>query len=121
MVLAWGALAAILVGLAYLLVRAFVKSENDRAATVEPQRAEAAPRVEELPVRVPRGTSDLLGEARRHYDAGNYAEAIIYFYSYQLLELDRHQCIRLCAARRTGSIWERYRVRMRCVGYWNRR
>jgi hypothetical protein len=95
LMLAWAALAVVVVGLAYLLVQAFLKSENRRAVAASQPQVEAVARVEELPVRVPRGTTDLLGEARRHRDAGNFAEAIIYLYSYQLLELDRHQFIRL--------------------------
>ena len=95
LMLAWAALAVVVVGLAYLLVQAFLKSENRRAVAASQPQVEAVTRVEELPVRVPRGTTDLLGEARRHRDAGNYAEAIIYLYSYQLIELDRHQFIRL--------------------------
>jgi Domain of unknown function (DUF4129) len=94
-VLGWVALAVVVAGLAYLLARAFLRSESKRAVTASESQAEVVARVEELPVRVPRGTTDLLGEARRHRDAGNYAEAIIYLYSYQLLELDRHQWIRL--------------------------
>ena len=93
--LAWVVFALLLIGLAFLLVSAFLKSENNGAVAAAPPQAEVAARVEELPVRVPRGTTDLLGEARRHRDAGNYAEAIIYLYSYQLLELDRQQLIRL--------------------------
>jgi hypothetical protein len=42
-----------------------------------------------------RDQSDLLGQARRYYEAGNYAEAIIYLFSYQLVELDRHGFVHL--------------------------
>ena len=52
-------------------------------------------RIEQLPFAVKRPQSDLLGEARRHYEQGNFAEAIIYYFSYQLVELDKHQVIRL--------------------------
>ena len=52
-------------------------------------------RVEALPFEVRRPQGDLLSEARRHYEAGNYNEAIIFFYSYLLVELDKSQLIRL--------------------------
>ena len=48
--LAWAALAVVVVGLAYLLVQAFLTSENKCAvAAVQPQ-AEVVAQVEELPV-----------------------------------------------------------------------
>lgn len=52
-------------------------------------------RMEQLPVPLKRNLSDLLGEARRQYERGNYNEAIIYLYSYLLVELDKAQRIRL--------------------------
>jgi hypothetical protein len=39
--------------------------------------------------------TDLLSEARRYYEAGDYSKAIIYYFSYQLVQLDEHQRIRL--------------------------
>jgi hypothetical protein len=41
------------------------------------------------------GRLDLLAEARRHYEAGNYGAAIVYLFSFQLVQLDRRQIIRL--------------------------
>ena len=38
---------------------------------------------------------DLLAEARRHYQAGNYGAAIVYLFSFQLVQLDRRQIIQL--------------------------
>jgi hypothetical protein len=54
-----------------------------------------ADNIEELPVPLVRGKSDLLGEARRQYERGDYNEAIIYLYSYLLVELDKASRIRL--------------------------
>ena len=34
-------------------------------------------------------------QARTHYEQGNYSEAIIYLFSYELVELDRSALIRL--------------------------
>jgi hypothetical protein len=42
-----------------------------------------------------RPRNDLLGHARRHYEAGNYAEAIVYLFSYELFELDQNALVRL--------------------------
>ena len=42
-----------------------------------------------------RGQIDLLAEARRCYQQRKFGEAIIYFYSYQLVRLDKNHCIRL--------------------------
>jgi hypothetical protein len=52
-------------------------------------------RVEALPFKLRKPTGNFLDEARRLYEAGDYSEAIIYFFSYQLVELDRHHLIRL--------------------------
>lgn len=51
--------------------------------------------IEQLPFQVTAPKSDLLAEARRHFEAGNYNEAIVYLYSHQLIQLDQHAMIRL--------------------------
>ena len=48
-----------------------------------------------MPPTAVRRKSNLLEEARRHYRDGDYGEAIIYLFSYQLVQLDKHQLIRL--------------------------
>jgi hypothetical protein len=52
-------------------------------------------RVEALPFPVKRKRGNLLDEARRHYQEGRYGEAVKYLFSYQLVQLDKHQLIRL--------------------------
>lgn len=52
-------------------------------------------RMENLPFDIRRPRADLLSEARRLYEAGRYGEAIVYLFSYQLLQLDKNQWIRL--------------------------
>ena len=54
-----------------------------------------ADRVEALPFHVRAASGDFLAEARRLYDAGHYSEAIVYLFSYQLVQLDKHHVIRL--------------------------
>ena len=71
-----------------------------------PRRETTAPRVvtrvdhvEALPFMRQRSLDDLLGQARQHYLAANYDEAIIYLFSYQLVELDRRNLIRLAVGK----------------------
>jgi hypothetical protein len=64
---------------------------GEQGRTIETQ----ADRVEDLPVPLRRAQSDLLGEARRQYERGDFNEAIIYLYSYLLVELDKANRIRL--------------------------
>ncbi|MEM7313385.1 MAG: DUF4129 domain-containing protein [Planctomycetota bacterium] len=96
-VLAWIILAVVLIGGLYLMVRGMVESEL--IAVGEGESADTtvtdAQRIENLPFKVRKPTSDFLAEARRYYSEGNYGEAIIYLFSYQLIQLDKNQWIRL--------------------------
>jgi len=95
--LAWGTLA-ICVGLLVLfVVRAYLDRERGLAkvTTGSHGTVDDVASLEALPFDVRRPTGSLLDEARRQYEQGNYAEAIIYLFSHRLLELDRHQMIRL--------------------------
>jgi hypothetical protein len=98
-VLGWVVLAGVLATLAWLLIRAYLERERRaaQASTQEHRRRglSEVDRVTALPFQVKRPESDLLAEARRHYEQGDYSEAIVYFYSYQLVELDKAQMIRL--------------------------
>jgi hypothetical protein len=83
--------------IAYLIATAFLKEEISETSAqrrvVETSRD--VDRVEELPFHVRKPSGDFLSEARRLYEAGQYSEAIIYLFSYQLVQLDRHHVIRL--------------------------
>ena len=92
--LAWVVIALLLAGAAYLLIRAYWRRERP-AADEDDEAAGAADSVELLPVSLPRGRVDLLAEARRCYQCGDFAQAIVYYFSYQLLQLDKRQIIRL--------------------------
>jgi hypothetical protein len=93
--LAWGILAAALVALVAFIVYA-VRNRTRRPVDSKQATAPAGrPAVESLPFMADRSRGDLLGEARRYYQQGNYSEAIIYLFSYQLVELDRFALIRL--------------------------
>ena len=92
-------LTAILVGaLVYAMVRAFLQHElmaPGGAATVGRLGPANADRVDSLPFQLARPKVDLLAEAQRLYEEGQFGEAIVYLYSYQLVQLDQHQVIRL--------------------------
>lgn len=98
-IVVWVGFALLLAILTWLLIRAFLKRERDALPAnlnkVEQVQANDAARIQALPFRVQRGADDLLGEAHRLYEAGKFSEAIIYLFSYQLVELDRNQQIRL--------------------------
>jgi len=94
----WGLIALVILVLLVLVIRTLA----DRGRDAELDLPESSRRIvsdvdrmEQLPVPLKRDLSDLLGEARRQYEQGNFNEAIIYFYSYLLVELDRAQRIRL--------------------------
>jgi hypothetical protein len=97
--MAMGLLVALIIGLVVLLLRYFLKQEEEvgapGAALSLEERESDIDRVEQLPYVVLRPGANLLAEARALYEQGRYGEAMIYLYSYQLLQLDRHQVIHL--------------------------
>jgi len=97
--LAWIAILAILVWLTWLLVRAYRSGRRSRVALAtriaKLSDTDQRERIEALPFPVKVTQLDLLAEARRHYRQGDYGEAIKYLFSHQLVQLDKHQLIRL--------------------------
>ena len=96
----WLVLGVLLLALVIALVWAFVKREDKQNAITgtssrKPQFAAESDRVEDLPFTLDVPRADLLEEARRQYEQGDYRKAIVYLFSYQLIHLDRHQLIRL--------------------------
>jgi len=92
--LAWIGVALLLSALIYLLWRAYRHRQQDEAAAGAAEAADAD-RIESLPIAVANGRIDLLAEARRHLQQADYARAIVYLFAFQLLQLDKHQIIRL--------------------------
>lgn len=94
----WIALIGLLVALTIVLVRAYLRSER-RKALIESESA-ALPartdseRIENLPFPVA-AHGDFLVEARRCYEAGEFSQAIVFLFSYQLVRLDREQFLHL--------------------------
>ncbi|MEX0937555.1 MAG: DUF4129 domain-containing protein [Pirellulales bacterium] len=95
--LAWIVLALILGVLVFLLIRAYLA--RDAAAVNGPVTAggeqSIASRTSALPFKIDQAPTDFLAAARDCYQRGEYGRAIIFFYSHLLLELDRHQFLRL--------------------------
>jgi hypothetical protein len=97
---AWTVLVMLITLLAYLLAKAFMNLEggfdgSTGAANEEISLSGDVDRVDALPFQLKRPRGDLLAEAKRLYEEGRYAEAMIYLYSYQLVQLDKNQVIRL--------------------------
>jgi hypothetical protein len=96
---AWIAIAAVLLWIVYMLIRAFLEREARNAKQTDSQDAAEEEsdedRLEALPTRISAVKGGLLDESRRQYEAGNYNAAIIYLYSYQLIKLDQNQMLRL--------------------------
>ena len=99
-ILWWAIIVLIVVGLVVLVVFAVRYLSSSSAARGGEGEDDAAlksevDRIENLPFRIKRPFSDLLSAARRAYEAGNYNEAIVYLFSYQLVHLDKRRLIRL--------------------------
>lgn len=98
-VLGWLGIAILVLLLALIAWKVFThfrsgRDQPDTALTLDDD-ANRVDRVEALPFRVARQATDLLSEARRQYEKGNYNEAIVYLFSHQLVELDRQHLIHL--------------------------
>lgn len=95
----WLGIAVILAALAYVMVRAAVlrppAHPRRPVAKRSAARASVGPNIEALPASVRGNVRDLLGEARRFYQQGDYSRAIVCLFSYQLMQLDKHQLIHL--------------------------
>ncbi len=96
-ILGWGLVGMFLVTMAALIVWAVLRMEGKPALNLGRRSAgpATADRMEDLPISLPQGETSLLEAARREYEAGNYGQAVVFLFSYQLLELDDHQLIRL--------------------------
>lgn len=90
----WGVLALALLLVAYVLWQAYrQRSRVVSADTATPPAAERQIDVQALPLPPLPDLSDLLGAARRAAQSGDFGRAIVYLFSHQLVELDRHQQI----------------------------
>ncbi|MGA2033205.1 MAG: DUF4129 domain-containing protein [Thermoguttaceae bacterium] len=92
--LSWTILALVLAAALGLLLRAYLL-KPPHAAQPDKKAAGGDARLQALPLPIAAAGRNLLEEARRHYEAGDYRQAIIYLFSYQLVQLDRRRIIRL--------------------------
>jgi len=96
--LGWTVFALVIVLIVYLMLRA----EWSRTASLiakEEKPGDTGPvqpdRVEELPFKLMQPNRDFYSTAEEYYREGDYSTAILYLYSYMLLELDKAQVIHL--------------------------
>ncbi|MGE0607673.1 MAG: DUF4129 domain-containing protein [Pirellulales bacterium] len=81
-----------------VIIYLFMQNRRQQPAEMTvaaPRRANSSDALEALPKQARKHVDDLLAEARRCYQAGQYGEAIVYLFSHQLLELDKSELIRL--------------------------
>ncbi|MCA9149569.1 MAG: hypothetical protein KDA92_09735 [Planctomycetales bacterium] len=95
--LVWLALIAIFITFIYYWIAAVAERRKweQGGEAEEITRRREADLIEQLPFQVKRPTLDLLSEARHAYQTGDYAAAIVYLFSYQLVQLDQSHRIRL--------------------------
>ena len=96
--LGWALLALVALAILFMLLRTYWnrsrhQSGSDQAGLIG--TASNVDRLEELPFSLEPTDGDLLSAARRAAEQGNFDQAIVFLYSYQLLELDRREDIRL--------------------------
>lgn len=92
----------------YLIYRAISAGGATASSSYVPEQHEdeksrQVDRVEHLPFEVKKKDGNLLDEARRCYESGNFNEAIVYLFSFQLLELDKGHVIRLAKGKTNGQ------------------
>jgi hypothetical protein len=97
---AWGAIVLILAVLIYVALRTYLARRQGGAAAAALEStaasvAEERRRVEALPLPAAGRPLDLLAAAEEQYRLGHYGQAMIYLFSYQLVQLDKHQQIHL--------------------------
>ena len=94
-IIAWIVVGAIVVAIVGMLIYAVLQSDGPKTKERSQDGDARDIDLAALPVPVQRADSDLLAEARRWYDQGDFARAMVYLYSHLLLRLDKGQLIRL--------------------------
>jgi len=110
--LAWGVLIILILLIILFAYHAFSNFEPTEFEKQEVSRRTELDRVEELPFDVKPPQESLLAEARRQAEAGRVDRAIIYLYSHMLVELDKHNFIRLAK----GKTNRQYLAEVRRLG-----
>ena len=94
----WLLLITVFIALVGVLVWSFLNRKRRPASVIQPNpltHSNQGQEIEYLPFGIGDSNLDLLGEARSQYKTGNFSQAMIYLFSYQLLQLDKYQQIRL--------------------------
>ena len=97
-VLFYVVLGVVVVALIGLIVWAIInreKTKKDPGVASESTIVTDEQRVEELPFQLDAAYKDLLDRTRECYQAGDYDQAIIYLFSYELIQLDKAALIKL--------------------------
>ena len=94
----WVFVGLLLVSGVALLLWAFLRRESEDTSQIDrllQANRNDAERIENLPFEVRPRSGNFYDEAKRAYENGNYREAMIYLFSYMLLQMDRQHWIRL--------------------------
>lgn len=91
---AWVAIGLALAAVVYLLTRAYLQRERG-GTDAEDEPVGTLDHVESLPAPVAKSRGNLLAEARRCYEQGDYGQAIAYLFGHQLVQLDKRHIVRL--------------------------
>jgi hypothetical protein len=94
-VLGWTAVVLLVAAVVYFVVRAILQREGRKSGGNAEEPAGRADRVEALPLPVNARHLDLMAEAQRCRQQGEYGRAIIFLFSHELLQLDKHGRIHL--------------------------
>jgi hypothetical protein len=115
-VASWLLLAVVLVAVVLLLASAVLRMDTGDADSLDVIRKGDADRVENLPFPLPSSKADFQTAARQCRDSGDFDAAIIYLFSYQLVEMDRHHLIRLARGKTNRQYLRELRTRPELQG-----
>ncbi|MGC6449142.1 MAG: DUF4129 domain-containing protein [Pirellulaceae bacterium] len=90
-----GVVVVTLVGLVVWAIINREKTKKDPGVATDPRVVTDEQRIEELPFELDSAYKDLLDRARECYESGDFDQAIIYLFSYELIQLDKAQLIKL--------------------------
>ena len=85
---------AVVIAIVYAIINREKQPKKATAVSAD-DAADLDERAEELPFQLDLAPATLLDRIRQCYANGDFNQAIVYLFSYQLLELDKHRCINL--------------------------
>lgn len=93
--LGWAGIALLLGLMLWLILAAWGMRGQDDGSRARPESRAGPNHVEAIPVPGISAGVDLLDEARRFYEQGDFSRAVVCLFAHELLELDRMQIVRL--------------------------